>query len=203
MANAPESGAPVAGIILAAGLGRRMRETKVLLPWRGRPLVRHLAEVALASRLDEVLVVVGHQADEVAAAVADLPVRVVLNPRYAHGQSTSLSAGVAALPGHVAGALIVLADQPLLTTAVIDAIVGAFRSSAAPIVAACAGDRRGNPVLFVRALFPELLAGSGDEGARRVIAAHREHLHCVEVDAAIFEDVDTPEAYAALQQAGY
>jgi molybdenum cofactor cytidylyltransferase len=200
MAGATASSSPVAGILLAAGIARRMGSAKVLLPWHGRPLIRHLAEVALASGLVEVIVVVGHQADEVAAALEDLPVRVVHNPVYADGQSTSLHAGLAAVPEHATAAMVLLADQPLLTTEVIDALLATFRETAAPIVAACAAGRRGNPVLFARELFPELAAIGGDEGARSVIVAHRERLRCVEVDGAVFVDVDTPEEYDALRR---
>lgn len=200
MAGATASSAPVAGILLAAGIARRMGSAKVLLPWHGRPLIRHLAEVALASGLAEVIVVVGHQADEVAAALADLPVRVVHNTAYAAGQSTSLHAGLATVPEHAAAVMVLLADQPLLTSEVIDALLATFRETAAPIVAACAAGRRGNPVLFARELFPELAAIGGDEGARSVIVAHRKQLRCVEVDGAIFTDVDTPEEYDALRR---
>lgn len=177
-----------------------MGSTKVLLPWHGRSLIRHLAEVALASGLAEVIVVVGHQADEVTAALGKLPVQVVHNPAYADGQSTSLHAGLAAVPEHAAAVMVLLADQPLLTTDVIDALLTTFRETAAPIVAACASGRRGNPVLFARELFPELATIGGDEGARSVIVAHRDRLRCVEVDSAVFADVDTPEEYAALRR---
>lgn len=200
MAGAAASSAPVAGILLAAGVARRMGSAKVLLPWHSRPLIRHLAEVALASGLAEVIVVVGHRADEVAAALRDLPVRVVHNAAYADGQSTSLRAGLAAVNEHAVAALVLLADQPLLTSEVIDALLATFQATAAPIVAACAAGRRGNPVLFARELFSELATIGGDEGARSVIAAHRKGLRCVEVDEAVLADVDTPEEYEALRR---
>ena len=198
MANEAEGHAAVAGIILAAGLGRRMGATKVLLPWQGQPLIRHLARVALASHLDQVLVVTGHRADDVAAALEGLPVHIVLNANYSSGLSSSVHVGIAALPKDASGALIMLADQPLLTTGVIDALIQAHWSTGAPVVAPCADGRRGNPVLFARMLFPELLQISGDEGARSVIDAYRDELWCVDVDEAMFQDVDTPEAYSKL-----
>ena len=200
MADARGSDRPVAGVLLAAGLGRRMGAAKVLLPWQGRPLVRHVAEVALASQLAELIVVVGHQADEVGAALHDLPVRIVRNPEYAGGQSTSLRAGIAAVPDSAAAALVLLTDQPLVTTAVVDALLAAFWDTAALIVAACAAGRRGNPVLFARGLFPRLLAIGGDEGARGVIAAYRDQLRCIEVDETVLADVDTPEDYTKLRR---
>ncbi|MDQ5851315.1 MAG: nucleotidyltransferase family protein [Chloroflexota bacterium] len=198
MASSRETGAPVAGVILAAGLARRMGGSKVLLPWQGRPLVRHVAEVALASQLDEILVVTGHRAHDVGAVLRDLPLRVIHNPDYQGGLSTSLRAGIAALGEDVAGALIMLADQPLLTSTAIDSLLQAYWRTAAPIVAPFAHGRRGNPVLFARALFPDLLEVAGDEGARAVIEAYRDRMEGVEVDEAVFQDVDTPEVYAAL-----
>jgi molybdenum cofactor cytidylyltransferase len=177
-----------------------MGAAKVLLPWGGRPLVRHLAEVALASRLAELLVVVGHRGDEVRAALHGLPVRIVRNAEYADGQSTSVRAGIAAVPDSAAAVLVLLADQPLVTTGIIDALLAAFWETGAPIVAACAAGRRGNPVLFARGLFPNLLAIGGDEGARSVIAAYRDQLRCIEVDEAVFADMDTPEDYTELRR---
>ena len=177
-----------------------MGAAKVLLPWGGRPLVRHLAEVALASRLAELLVVVGHRGDEVGAALHDLPVRIVRNAEYADGQSTSVRAGIAAVPDSAAAVLVLLADQPLVTTGIVNALLAAFWETGAPIVAACAAGRRGNPVLFARGLFPNLLAIGGDEGARNVIAAYRDQLRCIEVDEAVFADMDTPEDYTELRR---
>jgi molybdenum cofactor cytidylyltransferase len=191
----------VAGIILAAGLGRRMGGAKVLLPWQGRPLVRHLAQVALESRLHEALVVTGHRAVEVAAALSDLPVRIVYNQDYQSGLSSSLRAGIAALPRHITGAMILLADQPRLDAAVINRLLEAHARTGAPIVAAFARERRGAPVLFDRALFAEIMALDGDQGARRVVDAHFDRVCRVEVDEAVLEDVDTPEAYADLAAA--
>ncbi len=177
-----------------------MGSAKVLLPWQGRPLIRHVAEVALASRLAELIVVVGHQAEEVTAALHELPLRVVHNVDYRGGQSTSLRAGIAAVPDSAAAAVVLLADQPFVTTDVVDALITTFQVTSAPIVAACAAGRRGNPVLFARGLFPKLSTIGGDEGARGVIAAHRDQLRCVEVESSVFADIDTPDDYVALRR---
>ena len=198
MRNDHPSEPKVAGLILAAGLSRRMGTAKVLLPWRGRPLVRHLAEVALASRLEEVVVVTGHQVDATAAALVDLPVRLVHNPEFESGLASSLRAGVASIHDHADAVLIMLADQPLLGVELIDRLIEAFGETGARIVAPVAAGRRGNPVLFARALFGRLLEVRGDEGARAVIEAQRDQVHRIEVDSDIFEDIDTPEAYARL-----
>ncbi|MFQ3631560.1 NTP transferase domain-containing protein [Roseiflexus sp.] len=187
----------IAGIILAAGTSSRMGRSKQLLDWGGRPLVRAIAETALAAGLDEVIVVIGSIAGEVGAALADLPVRLAPNPLAAAGQSTSLRAGIAALSPKVAAAVILLADQPFVTAAIIEALVRAWRDRYAPIVAPVFAGTRGNPVLFDRSMFAELLAIEGDQGARSIIASNLARVHSVHFDnKRPLLDIDTPEAYA-------
>ena len=158
-----------------------------------------MAEVALGSQLNEIVVVTGHQARDVVAALNGLAVRTAHNADYATGLSSSLRVGIDAVHAEASGAMILLGDQPLLTSEAINRLVDAHRASHAAIVAPWAAGRRGNPVLFNRKLFGELRATSGDEGARSVIAAHARKLELVEVDGTIFEDVDTPEAYERLK----
>ena len=187
---------PIAAIILAAGSASRMGQPKQLLDWGGRPLVRVVAEHALAARLDRVLVVVGASGDAVAAALAGLPIDLIDNPAYAEGQSTSLHAGVAALGPREDAALILLGDQPFVTPAVIGRIAAEWRSCRASIVAPAYQGQRGNPVLFARAVFPELLATSGDQGARAILAADPSRVHLVQFDdPRPLVDIDTPEDY--------
>lgn len=187
----------IAGIILAAGTSSRMGQPKQLLDWVGRPLVRAIVETALAARLDEVIVVTRCADDEVAAALADLPVRIAPNPLAAAGQSTSLHTGIAALSPDVAAAIVLLGDQPFITTAIIDALLGVWRAARAPIVAPVFAGTRGNPVLFDRSVFTELLTIEGDQGARGVIARSPSRVHYVHFDDdRPLLDIDTPEAYA-------
>lgn len=199
-----------AAVILAAGQATRFGQAKQLMPWGTTTLVGHVAQTALAAGLDPVLVVVGHEAERVAAAVAHLPVTVVPNPTYAEGQSTSLRAGVQALleraspesPGANA-ALFLLADQPGVTPEIIATVQEAHRTSLAPIVVPSFQGQRGNPVLFDRALWPELLAVTGDSGGRAVFRAHREAIVTVDFDTpVVLQDIDTPEQYEALRAAG-
>jgi molybdenum cofactor cytidylyltransferase len=190
----------VAAIILAAGRAARMGRPKQLLDWGGRALVRVAAEHALAAPLDQVLVVAGAARDDVAAALAGLPLRIVDNPDYAVGQSTSLRAGIAALGPEVAAALVMLGDQPFVTPVILGRIIAEWRSTGAAIVAPVYAGQRGNPVLFARALFPELLAISGDQGARGVLAADPSRIRPVPFDDdRPRADIDTPEDYARLQ----
>lgn len=193
----------IAAIILAAGGAARMGRPKQLLDWGGRALVRVAAEHALAAPLGQVLVVAGAARDEVVAALAGLPLRIIDNPDYAVGQSTSLRAGIAALGPEVAAALVMLGDQPFVTPEILGRIVAEWRSSRAAIVAPVYAGQRGNPVLFARALFPELLAISGDQGARGVLAANPSRIRPVPFDDdRPLADIDTPEDYARLLAIG-
>ena len=192
------SGPRVAAIILAAGQARRMRgPNKLLARFDGAPLVRRVAESALASKADPVIVVTGHRAADISQALAGLNVQVVHNPDFAEGLATSLKTGLAAVPESASGALVLLADMPGITAAIMDRLIGAFDAKPAPaIVLPTVDGKRGNPVLWSRAFFPELMAVTGDTGARHIIARHEESVERVEIGAAAGIDVDTPEALA-------
>lgn len=187
----------VAGVVLAAGSSRRLGRPKQLVALRGRPLLQHAIDAAAAAGLDEVVVVVGHDADRVIAAV-DLPpvARTVLNPLHATGQASSLRAGIAALGDASDRAVIILGDQPTIDAAVIAAVA----QGPGPIRRArYRGDRPGHPVAFDRVLWPDLLAIQGDRGARDLIATRPALVHDVPVDAEVPADVDTE---ADLRQLG-
>lgn len=191
---------PVGLVLLAAGRGTRFGpEPKLLGLLGGRPLVRHAAEAALASGARPIVVVVGAHAPAVRAALRGLDLRLVDNPRYAQGLSTSLRAGLDALPGAVGAALVMLGDMPRITAAHLDMLAAAYRA-AEPRPAAVvpvSGGRRGNPVLLDRrALAPDLAALTGDHGAGRVLAARDDVLE-VAMDRAVALDIDTPAALAA------
>jgi molybdenum cofactor cytidylyltransferase len=195
------SPASVAAIILAAGRGSRFAgSNKLLAAFRGRPLVRWAAEAALASQARPVVVVVGHDAAAIDAALAGLPVRVVANPRHADGLSASLRAGLAALPTGVEAALVLLADMPLLTAAHLDRLIAAFRAGDPPPVCVPVHDgRRGNPVLWPARLFPSLMRIEGDVGGRALLASAAGPV--VEVampDPAVLIDIDDTEGLAVL-----
>jgi molybdenum cofactor cytidylyltransferase len=191
----------VAALILAAGASSRMGRPKQLLEWEGRPLVRAAAEVALAAQLDPLLVVVGGAQAQVAEALAELPLRLIANPDYAAGQSTSLRAGIAALGRDADAVVVLLGDQPFVTAAIVERLAAEWRSSRALIVAPTYAGQRGNPVLFARAVFPELLAVQGDQGARAVLAANRARVRLVPFDdVRPLADIDTPEDYERLRR---
>jgi molybdenum cofactor cytidylyltransferase len=198
--EAPRSSTAVSGLLLAAGASSRLGQPKQLLPFGDRPLIRHVVEQALASRLADLTVVVGNQAPAMRAALEGLPVRIVENPAYLQGQSTSLRAGLLALPRACRAVLVLLVDQPFVEAALIDRLIGLYEETGAPVVAPQHAGRRGNPVLFDHALVPELLTVVGDTGAREVIARHRDRLVTLPLpDDRPFLDVDTWEDYRRIQ----
>ena len=191
----------VAGVVLAAGESTRFGQPKQLLDWRRRPLVAHVAGVALKAGLDPVVVVLGAHADAVRSALDDLPVQLVMNWRWEEGLSSSVQTGLAVLSPTVDGALFIQCDQLLLTPDLLRRIVRRREEMDAPIVHPRFRDRRGTPVFFARSLFPELAAVSGDEGGRSLIQRHQERVATVEVeDPDLLADVDTPEEYARLRE---
>ena len=191
----------VAAIILAAGLGSRFGEApKLLAELDGKPLARHVAEAALASLASPILVVVGHRREDVRAALAGLDVAIVHNPAYADGLSTSLKAGFAALPLGYDGAVILLGDMPLVTPALIDGLVQAWRRQGEAVAAVPThAGRRGNPVLLARSLAPAIASLAGDGGAGPLLRARGDVLEWPVDDPAIIQDVDTAAALAALR----
>jgi molybdenum cofactor cytidylyltransferase len=193
----------IAVIVLAAGASTRMGRQKLTLPLAdGRPLVRAAVEQVLAADLDDVVVVLGREAEAVASALRGLPIRTVVNPRYAEGQSTSLRAGLDALAQDTEAAVVALGDQPLPDPRLLRQLVEAFRASGRPIVAPLYRDGRGNPVLFASSVFDELRRVEGDRGGRPVVARDAERVAEVPVDAPMPADIDTPDDYEAARRGG-
>lgn len=195
-------GRRIAAIILAAGRSTRMGgPNKLLAEIAGKPLVRIAAEEALASRARPVVVVTGHERERVEEALKGLDVRCVHNPNFAAGLSTSLKAGLAALPDDVDGAIVCLGDMPQVRAPLIDRLIAAFDPERGALVVVPTIDgKRGNPVVWSRRFFPELAALEGDVGARHLIGRYQEAVVEVPVeDRAALVDVDTPEALNAVK----
>jgi CTP:molybdopterin cytidylyltransferase MocA len=190
----------VCAVILAAGEGRRMGgRVKQLLPLAGRPLLQHPIDAAVAAGIDDVRVVIGHAAEEVAAGI-DLPVgaELVVNPAHAEGQSTSLRAGLDAIPEGFRAALVLLGDQPGVRPDAIAAVVDWFWVHGSTVVRAAYRGRPSHPVLLARAAWAGVEELRGDVGARALMAAHLGRVDLCEVGGDPPEDVDTPEDYERL-----
>ena len=193
----------IAAVILAAGRSTRMGgPNKLLAELDGKKLVRIAAEQALASKASEVVVVTGHQAELVEKALAGLNVRFVRNPEFAGGLASSVKAGIAAVPDNADGAVICLGDMPLISAGLIDRLVEAFAPDRGNLIVVPVADgRRGNPVLWSRRFFKELMTLDGDIGARHLIAKHAEAVAEVPVEGqSAFLDIDTPQALEAARR---
>jgi molybdenum cofactor cytidylyltransferase len=189
----------ISGVVLAAGGSSRLGRPKQLLPLGGLPLLAQVLRNAAASRLDDVVLVLGHEAETIAEAVGEWGQRLAVNPDFAAGQSASLKVGLGAVPPTAEAMLVLLGDQPEIGPDIIDAVIDAFQHSDRPIVAPAYGGVVGNPVLFRRDCFPALAQLTGDEGARRLIRARpRDMLRVPVSDRPPPADVDTEEDYAAL-----
>ncbi|KAB2880175.1 MAG: nucleotidyltransferase family protein, partial [Pseudorhodoplanes sp.] len=201
-AEPASQGRRVAAIVLAAGRSTRMGgPNKLLAELRGRPLVRIAVEQALASPARPVIVVTGHQRAEIEAALRGLDVVLVHNPDYAEGLSTSLRAGLSAVAADADGALVLLADMPHVDAALITKLLAAFdpEKGTLVVVPTIAG-KRGNPVLWSRRFFPDLMAIEGDVGARHLIGRYAEAVTEVPLNGkAPLADIDTPDALIAAR----
>jgi len=196
------SGRRIAAVVLAAGRSTRMGgPNKLLAEIAGKPLVRIAVEQALASRAWPVIVVTGHQREHVEAALANLPVRFVQNPNYAQGLGTSLRAGIEAVPAEADGAIVCLGDMPQVDAGLIDRLIDAFDpEKGALVVVPTIEGMRGNPVLWSRRFFPDLMAIEGDVGARHLIGRYGEAVVEVPVSGkGALVDIDTPEALVGIK----
>jgi len=188
-------------VILAAGQATRMGEQKLLMPVGERPMVRRVADAALGSRAARTIVVVGHEAAAVLAALDGAPVIAAMNAEYADGMSTSLKAGLRASAGTSDAAIFLLGDQPYVTSALIDEMIGRFVSTGAAVVRPEVGGRPANPVLMSAQLFPEILEQSGDVGGREIVERHSDAVSLVSVnDPRVCVDIDSPQDYEATKE---
>lgn len=188
----------VAAVVLAAGESRRFGGPKLIVPFEGKPLLQHALDAANGSSVAEVIVIVGHAAHEVLAAIDLGRARGIVNEAYASGQASSLQAGLRAA-ANADAVVVVLGDQPRVTPALIDAVVERQRSARAAAVVCTWRGRRSPPTLLHRDLWPALKALSGDVGARDLLAS-RDDVAVVDVAGALgtLEDVDRPDDLAQM-----
>lgn len=194
----------IAALVLAAGESRRMgARNKLLIEVDGTPMVRRVAAAALASRAAPVVVVTGHEAGRVRAALAGLDVVFAHNPDHAEGMSGSLRCGLAALGPGLDGVTICLGDMPRTDAATIDRLIAGFDPAAGRAIGVPTWrSKRGNPVLWAARYFDEIRRLAGDVGARHLIGAHAAAVYEIESpDRSVTLDVDTPEALDDLARA--
>ncbi len=201
-AGRPAVPRPVAAVVLAAGQSTRMAPyNKLLIADRaGKPMIARVVDNVLSCQARPVLVVTGHRGEDIRAALAGRPVTFVEAPDHAAGLSASLKAGIAALPAEVAAALVCLGDMPLVTGRVLDRILTAYDpDEGRAIVLPTHQGRAGNPVLWDRAFFAEILSLTGDTGARSLLRRHAEQVAEVEAgDDSVLRDFDTVDSLATL-----
>ncbi len=192
------TGAPrIAGIVLAAGRSSRMAgANKLLESVNGKPMVRAAVEAALGAGLAPVIVVTGHEPNKVASMLGGLDTLFAHNPNYEQGLSTSLAAGIAAVPEACEAACVLLADMPGVTADHVKRLIAAFDpGTKASICVPVYKGQRGNPVLFAQRFFPAMMSLSGDVGARGIVKDNAVRVREVEMpDAGVLADVDTPDA---------
>ena len=185
----------VAAIILSAGKSERMGSPKALLHFRGQTFLATILTAIASAPIDQVVVVAGHHFDRISAAFPDIP--VLFNPNYEQGMSTSVQAGIRALPEGLDGAAVFLVDHPVIARGTINALVDRLVPGSI-VVPVCAG-RRGHPVVFAADLFEEILTLSPDQGLNTVVKRNRARVVEVIVeDEGVLRDIDTPEQFARL-----
>ena len=197
------SPAQVGCLILAAGLSSRMGSPKALLPWgENSTVIEHIIRTIQAAQVGEVWVVTGHAHESVAPLVSTLNAHPVFNNDYAKGEIlSSLKIGLRTLPDSCGAALVFLGDMPFIRTDVIQAIISVWRNEQVKAVAPVFEGKRGHPILFDHALWPELLALPDGSAPRTVLNTHPDGLRLIPVDdEGILTDLDTPEDYQRLRK---
>ncbi|HWO33436.1 MAG TPA: NTP transferase domain-containing protein [Candidatus Acidoferrum sp.] len=190
----------IGAVILAAGTSSRMGEAKQLLRLGATTLLDQVTENVLGSRVDEIVLVLGHEAETIKQTIATKKLKIVVNESYRQGMGTSLRAGLSALASEVDAALIVLADQPFVRSATFDQIIDHYQQSKAQIVIPIYKGFRGNPVLLDHSVFAEVMALTGDIGCRAIFGNHLEGIAKVPVeDVGILLDLDSKDDVARLQ----
>ncbi len=187
----------IIAVVPAAGQSRRMGVHKQLLPFGGTTVIGHIVDELQHSRIDEVCVVVGHEADRLRQTIEDRSVRIVANPDYERSDMlASIRCGLAATPADCHAVLVTLGDQPAITAELIDAMIDCLSSGGRGIVVPVHAGRRGHPILLDARYRDEILTGYDQLGLRGLLAAHAHDVYELPVsNAAVLSDMDYPEDY--------
>lgn len=186
----------VSAILLAAGESKRMGGAKLLLPFGSSTILEQTVDNLLNSRVDDVIVVLGHSAAEMTRLIANRPVTITINQNYREGMSTSVVAGLNIVSDNAQGIMLVLADQPLVDSQTINLLLDTFATHDKGIIIPVYQGERGHPVIFANRYKGELLRLKGDVGGREVIDQHPDDILEVDVDCrGVCVGIDTVECY--------
>ena len=190
-------------ILLAAGESRRFQNNpKQLLKFKGKTLIRHSAETALASVCSPVCVVLGAKSDEIQAEIDDLPIEIAINENWQNGMSSSLKIGLKKLleiVPNLSAVVVQLCDQPFINSNILNHLAETYQKTNAPIVASAYAETLGVPALFSRSIFAELLNLSAQNGAKQIIKNHLALVETISIPEAEI-DIDTTEDYEKINQ---
>jgi len=186
----------ICAIVLAAGLSSRMGVQKLLLPFGGKTVIAHIVDQLLASTVDEVHVVVGHQAERISRELSGRAVSIVNNPNYKSGMLSSVRCGLRNLPEKCRAVIVMLGDQPSITTELIDQMLQSFAATEKSILVPLYKGKRGHPILFSSLYRDEILKRHGDVGLRGLLHGHSDDIFELAVStASVLCDMDCPEDY--------
>jgi molybdenum cofactor cytidylyltransferase len=196
-----ERAGSIAGVVLAAGASTRMGEDKLLLRLEGESVLQRAARRASEAGLDPVVVVLGHDAARARAELTGLRCHCVVNPEWSLGKSSSVRAGIAAVPPEAIAAIVILADMPFVTAGMVSALVLTYRRGGARVVGSQYGDVHAPPVLYDRSLFGELAALEGDGCGKQVVKRHGDEAAILSWPPSALADLDVPSDYARIRAA--
>ena len=186
----------ICAVVLAAGLSRRMGVQKLLLPFSGKTVIAHIVEQLLPSTVEQVYVVVGHQAERISDELSGRPISIVNNPNYTSGMLSSVRCGLQSLPEKCRAVMVVLGDQPSISTELIDQMLQSFATTEKSILVPLYEGKRGHPILFSSLYRDEILTQYDDVGLRGLLRNHSEDIYELTVsNASVLCDMDYPEDY--------
>ncbi len=189
----------LSAILLAAGESKRMGKPKQLMPLGQSTLLEQAIDNLLGSSVDETIVVLGHKAEEIVKAIANKPVKIVINPDYSQGMSTSIIAGLIMVDPRSQALMLAMGDQPLVASSTINQLIDAFNKNRKGIAVPTYRGRRGHPIIFDIKYKTELLMLKGDIGGREIIHNHPNDVLMVAIDSeSVISDIDTQEDYQSL-----
>ncbi|HUV65201.1 MAG TPA: nucleotidyltransferase family protein [Sedimentisphaerales bacterium] len=186
----------ICAIVLAAGRSSRMGVQKLLLPFGGKTVISHIVDQLLASAVDKIFVVRGHQPHRISGELSGRPVSIVNNADYDSGMLSSVRCGLRALPKRCKAVLVAIGDQPSISTELVDLMIRSFSATEKKILVPCCEGRRGHPILFAALYREEILTHYDDVGLRGLLQVHPDDVFELTVStSSVLSDMDDPDDY--------